>query len=82
MKKSTSVTQRDGQKVTYKNYINPKKATRLARKKGLQGRLEIKHILQHNNDTLTHSMYIINTEDKIICGVHPFLHSALHPTLD
>lgn len=82
MKDVTRVIQKRGKTLNFEKFITAKKAMLLARESGLEGRLEIQHLIIENQEEVLYSMYSINERNKIVCAVYPHRHLIRNFFLD
>jgi len=82
MKQLTYIYERKRQFLIYSDYLPIEKAILLARENGVKGRLEVQHRLRDKEKEILYSLYFINTENKIVGCVFPFLHTTYHLTFE
>ena len=72
MKQETYIKQKNRPSITLTGFLSVKKATFLARERGLTDRLEILHLVVINKEVLIYTLWIVSAQDKIVMSLHPY----------
>ena len=72
MEITTKIMQGDAIILEIDNYLEPERATLLARECGIDGRLRIEHAISDSSEEIIYSQYTINEKNKIISALYPY----------
>jgi len=72
MKEITYIQKNDAIKLSFKGFMEVNKAVTRARESGINGKIEVHHIIIKNKENFTYTVYYISEENKINGAVFPY----------